>query len=87
MNIITHKKKLLSIIDDGHIALWGDVGIDKQGIVSSGIYNYAYVPVEFDYVDGIVYVINVSQKDSLHLQKYDVLKRINGQSIERRNHM
>lgn len=77
-----NQRKLLSIIDDGHIALWGNIALDKAGIVAGGMFNDYYVPAEFDYVDGVAYVKNVSEYDSLQLKKYDVVKRINGQPIE-----
>lgn len=76
----TAQRRLLGTIDDGHIALWSNLKITPAR--SGYLGRFAYLPVEFDYVDSTLYIKHVKPDVGSQLKQYDIVMRINGTPVE-----
>lgn len=77
------QKSMLSVIEDGHMDLWATFRIEKTSKYGGSIKNlHGFVPVQFGYVDGVVYVKNVAPDSDCPFRTYDIVKKINDTPIE-----
>lgn len=77
------QKAMLSVIEDGHVELWANFKIEKTSKISAFPKNLdGFVPLQFGYVNGVVYVQYVAPDCDCPFQQYDILKKVNGKPID-----